>query len=102
MQQRSFGIRALHQLYLVFVILGQGKIKSGWKVSKTALEMGPSCSTGAAGAVQSGFRPSFQSLIIAQTSHVLAVLGCSLPQANKGFQITLLKDFSQHCIRVNK
>lgn len=47
--------RALLQLYLVFVILGQGEIKSGWKVGKIALEMGPSCSTGAGGAVQSGF-----------------------------------------------
>lgn len=45
-------LRALHQLYLVFAILGQGQIKPGWKADKTALEMGPSCSTGAAGAVQ--------------------------------------------------
>lgn len=47
--------RVLHQLYLVFVIPGQGKIKPGWKAGKIALELGPSCSTGAAGAVQSGF-----------------------------------------------
>lgn len=47
--------RALHQLYLVFVILGQGKIKSGWKLGRIALEVGPSCSTGAAGAVQPGY-----------------------------------------------
>lgn len=45
-------LRALPQLYLVFAILGQGQIKSGWKADKTALERGPSCSTEAAGAVQ--------------------------------------------------
>lgn len=47
----ALAFRALHQLYLVFIILGQGKIKSG----KTSLELGPRCSIGAAGAVQSEF-----------------------------------------------